>query len=255
MEPVYETTLALRARDADFCAAWKPGAIFIAMQELGEAHSALWDAGYFALRRKGLAWVVTRTLLAIDRAPVIGDRIRARTWPGRPRHAIYPRYYAFEDENGQSFARASSLWVLMDIAAREMVPGERYGLPAFEVPNLPPPVENPGGIAPLDGARRREEQPVRFSDLDVNRHVNNARYVDWLMDRFPFEWHEEYRLERLLVHFSSETRPEEALETVLTADGTGFAFSGERDGHAHFLMSGNFIPRGAGHNGAGRGMQ
>jgi acyl-ACP thioesterase len=243
MEPVYETEFALRAPDADFCASWKPGAIFTAMQELGEAHSALWNAGYFALREKGLAWVVTRTLLVIDRAPVIGDVIRARTWPGKPRHAIYPRYYSFEGQDGRPFARASSLWVLMDIAAREMVPGEKYGLPDFEVPKLAPPVENPGGIAPLSGEAVSAEQMVKFSDLDINRHVNNARYVDWLSDRFSYEWHEKYRLERLTVHFASETRPDEALETVLTTDGLQFTFSGGRDGHAHFMMGGNFAPR------------
>lgn len=243
MEPVYEMEIALKARDADFCAAWKPGAIFIAMQELGEAHSALWNAGYFALRQKGFAWVVTRTLLQIDRAPVIGDVIRCRTWPGKPRHAIYPRYYTFEDKSGNSFARASSLWVLMDIAAREMVSGEKYGLTGFPAPDIKPPVENPGGIMQVPGEALRAAQPVKFTDLDVNRHVNNARYVDWLCDRFPCEWHERYRLERVLVHFVSETRPDEALETVLTTDGTAFMFSGERDGRAHFLMSGNFAPR------------
>ncbi len=213
------------------------------MQELGESHSALWNAGYFALREKGLAWVVTRTLLQIDRAPVIGDAILARTWPGRPRHAIYPRYYVFEGQNGQVFARASTLWVLMDIAAREMVPGEKVGLPAFEVPPLPPPIETPGGILKLAGEPHRSEQPIRYSDLDINRHVYNARYVDWLCDRYPYEWHEQHRLSRLTVHFISETKPDEALETALTADGLAFTFSGGREGHAHFLMGGQFMPR------------
>lgn len=243
MEPVYETSFALRAPDADFSAAWRPGAIFTAMQELGEADSARWNAGYFALRARGLAWVITRALLQIDRAPVIGDTILARTWPGRPRHAIFPRYYLFQDPGGQIFARASTLWVLMDIAAREMVSGEALGLPAFEVPPLPQPVENPGAIAKLLGEEQRAEQPVRYSDLDINRHVNNARYVDWLCDRYPFEWHERYRLERLTVHFASEIKPGDQLETVLTADGRAFTFGGGRDGRAHFLMGGQFVLR------------
>jgi acyl-ACP thioesterase len=243
MEPVYETSFALRAPDADFCAAWRPGAIFTTMQELGEAHSVRLNAGYFALREKGLAWVITRALLVIDRAPVIGETIRARTWTGKARHAIYPRYYLFEDQNGKPLARASSLWVLMDISAREMVSGEKFGLPSFDMPPLPPPVENPGGVVRLEGAEYRTEQPVAYSDLDINLHVNNARYVDWLCDRFPYEWHERYRLERLTVHFASETRPDEALETVLTTQDSSFTFSGGWDGKAHFLMSGQFVKR------------
>ncbi len=243
MVPVYETSFVLRAPDADFRATWRPSAIFTAMQELGESHSALWNAGYFALRKKGLAWVITRALLQIDRAPVIGETIVARTWPGKPRHAIYPRYYLFQDPDGRVFARASTLWVLMDIAAREMVPGEKYGLPAFEFPELPPPIENPGAIPKLSGEEQRSEQPVKFTDIDINRHVNNARYVDWLCDRYPYEWHERQRLSWLTVHFASETKPDERLETALTADGLAFTFSGGREGHAHFLMGGQFVPR------------
>jgi acyl-ACP thioesterase len=243
MVPVYETSFVLRAPDADFCAAWRPSAIFTSMQELGESHSALWNVGYFALRKKGLAWVITRALVQIDRAPVIGEIIVARTWPGKPRHAIYPRYYLFQNPEGQVFARASTLWVLMDIEAREMVPGEKYGLPAFEFPELPPPIENPGAILKLSGEEQRMDQPVRFTDIDINRHVNNARYVDWMCDRYPYEWHEQHRLERLTVHFASETKPEEILETSLTADKLAFTFSGGRAGHAHFLMGGRFAPR------------
>ncbi len=244
MKPVYETSFPLMAKDVDFCGAWRPAGMFIAMQELGDIHGAMLGAGYFDLRAKGLAWVLTRTLLEIDRAPGIGDTVRARTWPGRMRHAVYPRYYVFEDEAGGLLARASSLWVLMDIAAREMVPGEKYGLPAFDGAPLPPPIGNPGGIPPIKGTEETALRPILVSDLDINRHVNNARYVDWLADCFPYEWHDKYRLERLTVHFASETRPEEqALTTRLVRDGLAFTFGGVRDGHPHFAMGGHFTAR------------
>ena len=131
----------------------------------------------------------------------------------------------------------------MDIAAREMVPGEKFGLSSFDA-TLPPPVENPGGVAALVGEELRAEQPVAYTDMDINRHVNNARYVDWLCDRFPYEWHEKHRLERLLVHFVSGNAagrgagddPDHKLDTA-------FTFSGGRDGKARFLMSGQFAQR------------
>lgn len=242
MEPVYETSFTLRAPDVDFCGTWKPSAMFIASQELGEVHGAQMGAGYFALREKGLAWVLTRTLLQIDRAPVIGDKVRARTWPGRARHAVYPRYYIFEDECGALLARASTLWVLMDIAAREMVPGEKYGLPAFKELVLPPPVENPGGIEALTGEEEAAVREILVSDLDVNRHVNNARYVDWLADRFAYEWHDKYRLERLTVHFTSETRPDEALTTRLIRADKAFTSAASGTGIRTLRWAGGLPP-------------
>jgi len=243
MKPVYETSFELWPSDADFLGTWRPSAIFTAMQELGELHSMELGMGYRVLRPMAIGWVVTRTLLEIDRAPVIGETIRARTWPGKPRHAVYPRYYAFDDADGRPLARASTLWVLMDVAAREMITAESRGLPPFDAATLPPPIENPGGIPRLDGPAAEMEREIAYGDLDVNRHVNNARYVDWLCDRFPCAWHEKNRLRRLLVHFTSETRPDEPLRTLLTTDGPAFTFSGGRDGRAHFAMGGRFAPR------------
>jgi medium-chain acyl-[acyl-carrier-protein] hydrolase len=243
LEPIYQTSFLLRASDADFMGTWRPAAAFTAMQELGEMHSAKLGVGFFDLRPLSAAWVVTRTLLEIDRLPVIGEKITARTWPGRARHAVYPRYYTFDDEAGRPLARASSLWVLMDMGAREMITAKSRGLPDFAAATLAPPIANPGGIARLTGAPDVQRRQVVFSDLDINRHVNNAKYVEWLCDRFDHSWHLSNRMARLLVHFSGETRPEDALKTALTVDGPAFTFEGTREGQALFSMGGTFAPR------------
>ena len=143
MEPVYETSFPLRAPDTDFCGVWRPGAIFTAMQELGEAHSARMNVGYFELRPQNLAWVLTRTLLQIDRAPRLGEIITARTWPGKARHAIYPRYYLFEDESGAPLARASSLWVLLDIRSRRWLRAMATAFRSFQSRRFHRPLSTP----------------------------------------------------------------------------------------------------------------
>ena len=49
--------------------------------------------------------------------------------------------------------------------------------------------------------------PVRYSDLDLNNHVNNASYVRWMLDSYPIEFHRRHRIHSLLVNFLAEVNP------------------------------------------------
>ena len=46
---------------------------------------------------------------------------------------------------------------------------------------------------------------VRNSDLDVNGHVNNTRYAQWILDSIPLEAHAAYRLDEYEINFLAET--------------------------------------------------
>jgi acyl-ACP thioesterase len=46
---------------------------------------------------------------------------------------------------------------------------------------------------------------VRYADIDVNRHVNSGRYIDWMLDAYPLGFHREHGLRVLEVNFLGET--------------------------------------------------
>jgi acyl-ACP thioesterase len=83
---------------------------------------------------------------------------------------------------------------------------------------------------------------VRNSDLDLNGHVNNTRYAQWILDSAPPEAHRTYRVERYEVNFLAEIQLGDAvaIETVpLEASPTpetGLYFQGRRlsDGEPAF---------------------
>jgi acyl-ACP thioesterase len=52
---------------------------------------------------------------------------------------------------------------------------------------------------------------VRYSDIDVNHHVNSARYIGWLLDSYPAEFHRDHTLTTLEVNYLGETRWAETL--------------------------------------------
>jgi len=45
-----------------------------------------------------------------------------------------------------------------------------------------------------------------YSHLDLNNHVNNAHYIEWVLDAFPAQIHETFQVSRLQVNFQAETK-------------------------------------------------
>ena len=140
---------------------------------------------------------------------MLGQHVAVRTWPGKTKHMFFPRYYTFETE-GRTLGCASTLFVLMDLDERKIAPVSRLGeaMPEYDIPA---PLPFPGNLRALDGPVSRHEYLPVYTDLDMNQHVNNTRYVDWFMNQFPVEKHRRQMLSDLLVHYNAEVTPEEKL--------------------------------------------
>jgi acyl-ACP thioesterase len=98
------------------------------------------------------------------------------------------------------------------------------------VEELPPKLAIGDELEPVDG------RVARYSDLDVNRHVNNARYVDWIFDAVPPPDEASVAFSNLAVQFSGEARFGETVDILTgTADGAGLCHAAivTRDARTH----------------------
>ncbi len=189
------------------------------IQETAGEHSALLGADRQDLQEKGLFWAVIRHRVQITRLPGDGEAISVETWPMPTTRTAYPRAAVAYDEKGQELFRSISLWVLMDAEKRAMVlPGKSgvavQGLLRGQELSLP------GSILPRELAFT-EHRTVRFSELDVNGHMNNCRYTDWLMDLPGSEFHGTHVPSELLICYVSEAREGQnvAIHWSLETDG------------------------------------
>ncbi len=243
MEPIYEKQITLLAKDVDFKSRWRTSAVFTAMQEIAEDHvTQVETLGYFELRKRSIAWVLTRLELLMDRYPLIGEEVRIITWPGETKHSVYPRYFEFCNNKGETLGKAASLWVLMDIEKRAMLSSSQSDAvvitkdakdPCMPLPKTP--------RAKTDLPLSETDKHPLFCDIDVNGHVNNAKYIDWLCDLYPLSWHETHILQHLCINYSSEVRPEEALVLQLHAQEMDFSLHDRQEGKPHFTISGEWM--------------
>ncbi|MBE5814795.1 MAG: hypothetical protein E7320_06255 [Clostridiales bacterium] len=236
MDQPYSKTVTLDAAVCDMSGRWQPGAILRTMQEVSGEHAEGWGLGREALTNAGIAWVLSRSALKMDRYPQYGDAVTIHTWPGATRHAFFPRHYTFELD-GEIIGCATALYVLLDIGERKMahpsrLPGE---LPVYDIPA---PMPTPGVIALPEAEPLCTDRPVRYTDLDFNGHVNNTRYVDWYVDCFDWQYHTGHELAHLTVHYLQEIRPGEAAALQLRRDGDTAVLQGFVEEQPRFQMKG-----------------
>ena len=94
----------------------------------------------------------------------------------------FTRNYWVEDENGDEIASVYSLWTLIDLEKRRITKPDKAGIIMPEIKSYDYTIEEYHEIIkelPLDYVMERQ---VLYSDVDVNQHMNNSRYIEWAFD-------------------------------------------------------------------------
>ena len=242
----YAEEIVLKTRDCDLTGAWRPGAVMEAMQEAATAHAELLGAGRNALKNQGLAWVVTRMELEMDRYPLVEERVTVETWPMPMRRWLFPRYFLFRDEAGREIGRAATLWVLLSLESRQIARSEAVAALMPDNRDLPAPLGLPAPVTEVSGTLVEGTVTPAYTDLDPNCHVNNTRYADWACNALGAERLGREELSRLVISFDREVRPGDTVRTELRQLDGAFSFSGFRGEDRCFDVGGTLRPRGSG---------
>lgn len=153
------------------------------LQDIAWIHGAHLGYGFEAMMARGQIWVLARQKLVATAWPAWGETIDVRTWV-RPRAGMFVDRDYEVSHAGQPVARGTASWVVVDAVRRrpmkfspaDMGIDDNGGLSLGITPERLPADD---GLTPLMGF------DVRYSDLDVNGHVNNTRYAEWLLDALP----------------------------------------------------------------------
>lgn len=182
MQARFESRFPVASYEVDADGALSLFALFNRFQDLAGLHAAHLGVGYDALRRQSLAWLLSRIRIEIDALPHWGDIVQLATWPKGIERLFALRDFTLADERGDVMLRSTSAWLLVDIQRKRPARIERLDVDlAFE--NAPDAIaDRPERLEAVDALTPVFEHVVRPSDIDVNRHVNNAQYVKWICD-------------------------------------------------------------------------
>ncbi len=244
MTKTSDEALTILSRDCDRKGTWRLSAVLEAMQEAAGAHSLLLGCGREDLIKQNIVWVLSRSELHMNRYPKAGEKITLHTFPMPNRICFFPRYYIFTDEHGEMVGKAGTLWLLLDTETRRMLPPGDIARMIPDNRDLTVPMNLPATVGMLQGEELVTEYTPVYTDLDVNGHVNNARYADWLCNTLGISLMSHYEPETVIFNYNHEILPGQKLTFHRILRENRYRLAGYVDDTAAFEIGGVLRPLG-----------
>ncbi|KAK9208397.1 hypothetical protein WN944_000751 [Citrus x changshan-huyou] len=186
--------------------------------------AGLLDAGFGAtpaMAKKNLIWVVTRMQVVVDRYPTWNDVVNVETWVSASgKNGMRRDWLIRNAKTGETLTRATSLWVMMNKLTRRLskMPDEvRQEIEPYFLNSDPVVDEDSRKLPKLNDSTadyvRRGLTP-RWSDLDVNQHVNNVKYIGWILESAPQQILESHQLASVTLEYRRECGRDSVLQSL-----------------------------------------
>ncbi|GAE90445.1 acyl-[acyl-carrier-protein] thioesterase [Acetivibrio straminisolvens] len=174
------------------------------LEDCAISHSASAGYGVNELKAADSGWVLNRWSLKIDRFPRLREKITVETWASSFERFYGYREFFITDSSNKTIVKASSVWIYFNIKKRRpmRIPlemGDAYGIDEAKA------LEEPFADLDFDFEPEVfEEFPIKRSDIDTNNHVNNKKYVDWIMETVPQQIYDNYKVASLQIMYKKE---------------------------------------------------
>jgi fatty acyl-ACP thioesterase A len=178
------------------------------------------------MNKANLAWVCTRLHIDVLQYPLWGDQVEVRTWFEAQGRIAARRDWEMSDvTDGSSekvIARATSSWIAFNLEKRKLARIPQSVLDEFQTQALPDTlvmgdayeVEKLPDVRGMPGVTLPESHSVRRTDLDMNNHVNNVVYTEWLLESVPDAFWEKYDLREIILEFRNECHDGDNVDAI-----------------------------------------
>ena len=166
------------------------------------AHELGWAREQLQARR--LFWALTGLRLTLARYPRWRETVAVTTWPSGADRLFAWRDFELADTAGAPLGAATSAWLLGNEDTRKPI----RMLPEIAAAAVARPRalihDFREKLAPPERAEHERRFHVRRSDLDVNGHVNNVTFIEWVVESVPPDSIGAAQVRDLTVAFQSE---------------------------------------------------
>lgn len=222
MEATFEKNYTVQVSEIDFKEQLKLSSLFVYLQDMATEHANRIGVGRDVIYAKyGIIWVLNRIRVDVIRYPKFKEEIKIETWPEQPEKVEINRNFIVYDKDGNIIAKAFSQWVVIDFNTRRL---KRSSTIEEEFPKTEK--ERPidcelGKIKPTGNLVLNYKKTVGYSDIDLNEHLNNAKYIDYIMDCFSLEQHKNHSVKSIEVNYLHEALPGETIQLFTGTAGVG----------------------------------
>ena len=182
-----------------------PDVILLSLQVSGMQSIELGVSDKDVLEQYNLVWIITDYDIDVVRLPQFAEEITIETEALTYNRLFCYRRFTIYDENDQEIIHMVATFVLMDRESRKVHP---------VVPEIVAPYQSEFSKKLVRGPKYTEleeaiskDYHVRFYDLDMNGHVNNSKYLDWIFEVMGADFLMDHIPQKINLKYVKEVRP------------------------------------------------
>lgn len=207
----------IRSYECDCNGSLRIVALMNIFQDIADSHASQLGIGMEHCLKHGLAWVGSNYHIKIERMPSWHEEISVTSWPAAEKKIGAVRDFEVRDQQQNIIIRASSQWVLIDFARKRPV-ALRENMPDYQVINERALNTDFPKISIPERTDIIRYFEVRYDDIDVNRHVNNAVYPLWATESTGNGFRLTHQPQEIEIAFKKESLYGEIIEVVSQID-------------------------------------
>lgn len=164
--------------------------LFNFLQDIASDNAIKLGFGRDDLMRRNQFWVLSRMYATVSTWPGWEETIIIRTWPKGTDKLFALRDFEVFHDDGRCIASASSSWLIVDRTTKRIQRPDDLLTRFNSENNTKNSLER--NAEKLDPAALEgicsDIFKIRISDLDVNLHTNNVRYIKWVTDTYDLDY-------------------------------------------------------------------
>lgn len=207
MKNYFERKFELRYYEMNNFGEASPTTILTLLEETAADHCYSIDYSLYDLKKQNIGWVLLSGIIRMERYPIYKEKIIIRTWLSTYSSIRGIRENILYDEKRNVIGRARGLWLFFDIKRRRPVQIidkiiERWPFSN----NVSIDYDITKKIEPIIASNNIKTFNVSRFDVDSYDHVNNIKFLYWLMESMPEEIANNFYLHSIDGRFMAEAQ-------------------------------------------------
>jgi len=199
----YSKKYQIKYYEMDFQMTLKPSALLNILQDMATINAEDLGFGYSFTYPKNYGWFLVKYRMEFDEYPCALDEVIIKTEARGSSKILANRDFEVYTTEEKRLARIASCWMLVDLESKRP-------LPLAKAIDFMPTIEKRENdlhfekITVPENVDYEKTFEIRFDDIDVNQHVNNANYIVWAFETLPYEFKAQHKLKTLDITYKKE---------------------------------------------------
>ena len=169
-------------------------------------HAAERGFGIAEINENQYTWVLSRLAIELEDLPRQYEDFSVQTWVENVYRLFTDRNFELKNKDGKTIGYARSVWAMISMQSRK--PADLLTLHGGNISEYicdkECPIFKPGRIKVTQEVPAVEYQ-TKYSDIDINGHVNSIKYIEHILDLFPMETFKDKQIKRFEMAYVAES--------------------------------------------------